>query len=112
MRRRIPQASQVVHPSSVAFRSIERVTSPALKVRHPVPTESRARLPIQGAPVNRSEVPRPFMVDYGPFRAIPEADPQPDIHAYFSSQVDSRLGICPVLSGYAIVRCFQTGGLF
>jgi len=55
---------------------------------------------------------QPYLVDYGPFRAIPEADPQPDTYAYFSKGVDPRLGICPVLSAYAVARCFRAGGLF
>jgi hypothetical protein len=35
-----------------------------------------------------------------------------DSHAYFSPEVDQRLGICPVLSAYAVARCFRAGGLF
>jgi len=105
--------AQVVHPCSVAFQSIDRVVSPpALKAPLAVPQGLQLRLPIQGVPVDRSEIPHPYMVDYGPFRAIPEAAPQPDIHAYFSSQVDPRLGICPVLSAYTVARCFEAGGLF
>jgi hypothetical protein len=35
-----------------------------------------------------------------------------DSHAYFSPEVDQCLGICPVLSAYAVARCFRAGGLF
>jgi hypothetical protein len=70
------------------------------------------RLPIQAAPVNRSDIPQPFLVDFGPFKIIPEVDPQPDPHSYFSSEVDSRIAICPVLSAYAVAGCLRAGGLF
>ncbi len=113
MRGRIPQVAQRVHPCSVAFHSIDRLPRlPALKAAPPAPQGFKLRLPTQGVPVSRSEILHPYMVDYGPFRAIPEADPQPDNHAYFSSQADPRVGICSVLSAYAVARCFQTGGLF
>jgi hypothetical protein len=105
--------AQVVHPCSVGYRSIERsLSSPALRAPLPVPNGLQLPLPIQGVPVNRSEIPHPYMVDYGPFSAIPEASPRPDNHAYFSRQVDPRLSICQVLSGYAVARCFRAGGLF
>ena len=103
---------QVVHPCSVTFHAVDRsFPVPATKALPPVAGGLQLRLPIQGA-VNRFDILRPYTVDYGPFRAVPEADPQPDSHAYFSSQVDQRLGICPVLSHYAVARCLLTGGLF
>jgi hypothetical protein len=70
--------------------------------------KSQPRLPIQAVPVDRSIPPQPYMVDFGPFRAIPEADPRPDSQPYFSSRVDPRIAICSVLSRYAVGRCFVT----
>jgi hypothetical protein len=82
------------------------------------------RLPIQAVPVNRSEVgaPNPFappaplpawIITVGNLKFIPAVFPPiRNSHAYFSGQVDQRLGICPVLSAYAVARCFRAGGLF
>jgi len=106
--------AQVVHHCSIApFRSIERAPSPAA-LGAPMRDQkgSQLRLPVQAGSINRSKALPPFLVDYGPFRAVPEADPVPDIHAYFSSQADPRTGICSVLSDYAVARCFEAGGLF
>jgi hypothetical protein len=33
-------------------------------------------------------------------------------HSYFSGQADQRLGVCSVLSSYAVAACFNAGGLF
>jgi hypothetical protein len=78
--------------------------------------ESQLRLPIQALPVNRLEILPVFVVTVpvpgGSVRFIPEVSPIRDSHAYFSSEVDQRFGICPVLSAYAVARCFQAGGLF
>jgi hypothetical protein len=102
---------QVVHPCSVTFHEVYRsFPIPAAKAVPPVAGGLQLRLPIQGA-VNRSDILRPYTVD-GPFRAVPDADPQPDSHAYFSSQVDEGLGICPVLSPYAVAQCLLTRRLF
>jgi hypothetical protein len=64
------------------------------------------RVPVQAVPVDRSTTLQPYLVDYGAFRAKPEADPQPDIHAHFSSRINRWADICPVLSDYAVARCF------
>jgi hypothetical protein len=104
--------AQVVHPSSVAFRSIDRVGSSPTLNASPAQSEPQPRLPVQAVPVNRLDIPHPYLVDYGPFRAIPEADPQPDSHSYFSSEFDLRLGICTVLSPQSAGRCLWTRGLF
>jgi hypothetical protein len=103
---------------------------------------SQLRLPIQTAPINRRETLPPFLVKIRirdpnseitrvtnvtrmelVTRAGEEIEivfiPQVysltgvrDSHAYFSPEVDQRLGICPVLSAYAVTRCFRAGGLF
>ena len=78
---------------------------------------SQLLLPIQATPVNRWALLEPTMIDYGPtpqihIWVVPEGDPQPGNHAYFSSQTNQRLGICPTLSSYAVARCVQRGGLF
>lgn len=44
-------------------------------------------------------------------KIIPEVSPIHPTHAYFSSAVN-QLGVCSVLSGYAVARCLRSGGLF
>lgn len=61
---------------------------------------AQLRVPIQAKPVDRYEVPKPFLIDFGPFKIIPEVDPQPDFHSYFSREVDQATAICSILSTY------------
>lgn len=86
--------------------------------------ESQLRLPIQTVPVNRSETLPAFVVTVKvrdpsggevEVQFIPEVYATSgvrDSHAYLSSEVSQRVGICPLLSAYAVARCFRAGGLF
>ncbi len=78
---------------------------------------SKLRLPIQAVPVNRLETLEPYAIVFRPqpgvtIKIVPEATPLPDRYSFFYPQIDQRLGICSVLSSYAVARCFQAGGLF
>jgi len=77
------------------------------------------RLPDQSRPVNRWRVIQPFTVAYqlgtkpdgSPIMTyVEQAAPFPDTQSAFSDRVDQRVGICPVLSSYAVARCFRSGG--
>ena len=97
---------------------------PSLPVQaapRPAETQRRLRLPGQSKPVNRSKALQPFTVAYqvgtnpdgSPImNYVEQAAPFPDSQDPFSNRVDQRLGICPVLSSYAVARCFRAGGLF
>jgi hypothetical protein len=65
------------------------------------------RLPIQALPIDRSKTLQPYLINYGAVSATPEADPQPDKDGFFSPQADPQVGICGLLSSYALIRCFQ-----
>jgi hypothetical protein len=99
-------------------RLVTAAVQPSVSLMAPVPpppslTSGRSALPIQAVPVSRWEtlpamvVPVPGVTSF-----IPQVSPIRHSHAYFSSEVNQRLGICPVLSTYAVARCFQTGGLY
>ena len=45
-------------------------------------------------------------------RVVRNVSPIRNTYSPFSSEVDQRLGICPVLSAYAVAQCFRGGGLF
>jgi len=83
--------------------------------------QRKLRIPDQSKPVYRSKVIPPFVVKYqvgtnpdgSPiYTYVEQAAPFPDPNAPFSEQTDPRFGICPLLSSYAISRCFGGGGLF
>jgi hypothetical protein len=83
--------------------------------------QRKLQTPIQKRPVDRFQVLAPFTVTYqvgtnpdgSPmYTYVEQAAPFPDPQDQFSVFVDQRLGICPVLSSYAVARCFQGGGLF
>lgn len=94
---------------------------PVQGASRPTETQRRLRLPGQAKPVNRSKVLQPFTVPYqvganpdgSPImNYVEQAAPFPDRQDPFSDRVDQRLGVCPVLSSYAVARCFRAGGLF
>jgi len=77
------------------------------------------RLPDQSRPVNRWRVIQPFTVAYqvgtnpdgSPIMTyVEQAAPFPDTQDPFSNRVDQRGGVCPVLSSYAVARCFRSAG--
>jgi len=78
-------------------------------------------LPSQAEPVIRHKILPVFIVtierkgpDGKPIKIsfIPDVSPIRNTYSPFSSEIDQRLGICPVLSSYAVARCFRAGGLF
>jgi hypothetical protein len=102
---------------------------PKKKGNHMAKVSLQLRLPIQAEPVNRFKILKPFELIYpaiGPdgqpvigsdgqpikVHVISNVSPIRNTYSPFSSEVDQRLGICPVLSAYAVARCFQAGGLF
>jgi ABC-type uncharacterized transport system ATPase subunit len=79
-----------------------------------------ARMPTQAPPVNRSRLLQSFTVEYQVGTNAAGKDtfldvvvgPEPNDRAHFSPKVDPSLGVCHVLSSYAVARCFRAGGLF
>jgi hypothetical protein len=79
-----------------------------------------AGVPTQSAPIDRSKLLQTFMVGY-PVGEIAAgktellrvvSGPEPNDKAHFSRWVNPSLGICRMLSSYAVGPCFRTGGLF
>jgi hypothetical protein len=71
------------------------------------------QLPVQTEPINRFKILPVFVITVpNVVSFIPDVSPIRHTYSPFSGEVDQRLGICPVLSAYAVARCFQTGGLF
>jgi hypothetical protein len=103
-------------------RLVTAAVQPSVSLMTPVPpppsltsgrSASQLSLPIQAVPVSRWEtLPAMVIPVHGVTSFIPQVSLIRDSHSYFSSEVDQRLGICPVLSAYAVARCFQAGGLF
>lgn len=76
--------------------------------------------PTQSAPVDRKKLLSIFMVRYpvgetsagkSEFLRV-VSGPEANDKAYFSRWVNPSLGICRMLSSYAVGPCFRTGGLF
>jgi hypothetical protein len=82
--------------------------------------KSQLNLPTQAEPVIRYKILPVFMVTVeriGPegrkkISFIPDVSPRRNTYSPFSREVDQRVGICPVLSAYAVAQCFRAGGLF
>jgi hypothetical protein len=78
--------------------------------------KSQLNLPTQTEPVIRYKILPVFMVTVErngkKISFISDVSPIRNTYSPFSREVDQRLGICPVLSAYAIARCFRGGGLF
>lgn len=97
---------QWIGPCSIILSSVDRAFSlPVSKARPQVLIEPQLRVPFQGAAVDRSEILDPYVVDYGPLKAVPEAIPLPENHSYFSGPADPRLSFCGVLSRYGVAGC-------
>jgi hypothetical protein len=80
----------------------------------------KVELPVQAAPINRSKLLQRFMI-HVPAGKNPEGKdefldvvrgPEPNDRAYFSPEVDPSLGVCRIVSSYAVAPCFWAGGLF
>jgi hypothetical protein len=95
--------------------AVPEVARPILAVKR----KPELRLPDQSRPVNRFRALLNFAVAYQvgvddkgkPIMTyVEQAAPFPDTQDKFSDRVDQRLGVCPVLSSYAVARCFRSGG--
>lgn len=81
---------------------------------------SDSSLPTQAAPVNRWKVLEAEMVrvpvgtniDGKPTFLKVVVGPLPDARGRFMPGVNASVGICPMLSSYAVAPCFWSGGLF
>jgi hypothetical protein len=87
--------------------------------RPKVAVKQGLRLPDQSKPVNRWKAIQPFTVAYQvgvdqngkPIMTyVEQAAPFPDTQDPFSDRAGQRLGVCAVLSPYAVARCFRSGG--
>lgn len=86
----------------------------------PTETASFIALPIQAAPINRSEILQSFTIQVpvgknpagkDAFLAVVKG-PEPNNQASFLPGIDPSLGVCWLLSPYAVAPCLWSGGLF
>lgn len=90
------------------------------RMGEPIEGASFMGLPIQAAPVNRSKILPSFTIQVpvgqnpagkDAFLAVVKG-PEPNDRAAFFPGVDPSLGVCWVLSPYAVAPCLWSGGLF